>query len=257
MLSWTCSRTCLWIAVCAIALLPAPSALAALLLPGGDTLLNGAFDEIEYGSTPGLAYVTPFLFVGDLAATDPPHVVGGTTNLTYGYSFDGLGTSLMTITYTLTNDDPAAFTDLRFMVDVQADGSGSFNDIALAVFGVPMAGDPVQFQIADFSENLPNQIVTNDGLDGSDTCGGAVCDVDTALQWDLATLNPGETWRVTIGLSDDGSTLSSRYLQVTSADTASTVLTFSGVAAILPEPSALVLLGIALAFMSGTRRRST
>jgi hypothetical protein len=234
-----------------------PVARAAVTLPGGDTLLNGGFDEINYGDT-GLAYVTPFLYTGDLAVTESPSDTANTTDLTYGYSFSGLGSPLTTIRYTIGNTGPATFSDLRFIVDVQPDGSGSFNDQRVIVpnpWAAAAAGDPDQYQVADFiSDDLSGDIVLNNGLDGSDTCGGN-CDVEFALQWNLAQILPGEIWNIVVGLSDDGQSLSSRYLQAVSVDTLNTELTFSGQASVVPLPASFVFMASALAGLFGFSRR--
>lgn len=231
-------------------------ARAAVTLPGGDSLLNGGFDDINYGAT-GLAYVTPLLYTGDLGVTESPTSTATTTGLTYDYTVNGLGSSLATIEYVIGNEGPATFTDLRFMVDLQPDGSSSFNDEGRIVpdpWPPAEPGDPDQFQIAEFTENLAADIVNNNGLNGLDSCGGS-CDLEFALQWNLAQILPGEVWSITVGLSDDGQSLSGHYLQAASVDTADTVLTFSGQAAVVPLPPALVLFGSALGGLWGLARR--
>ena len=231
-------------------------ATAAITLPGGDIYLNGQFDEIGYGAT-GLAYVTPFLYTGNTTVTEPPTDTATTTSLTYDYSVDGLGTSLTTITYTVGNAGPATFMDLRFIVNVQPDGSNSFNDLRALVpdpWNGAAPGDPAQYQMADFLfDNLAGDIVVNNGLNGSDTCGG-ICDLDFALEWDLSELTPGQLWSIAIGLSDDGQVLSGRYLQASSVDTTDTVLSFSGHQSVVPIPAPLLLLGSALAGLLFLRR---
>jgi len=230
------------------------AAYATITLPGGDTLLNGAFDEINYGST-GVVYIVPLLYVSELGTTENPVNTATTTDLTYAYNLNNIGGSLATITYSIENKGLAAFTDLRFIVNAQADGSNSFIDSGQTVpspWGAASGGDPAQFQIADFLDNpsLLTQIVNNNGLNGSDTCGG-VCDIDFALQWNIPTINPGDIWNITVGLSDDNENLSSRYLLATSEDTINTVLTFSGTVALVPIPAAYMfyvmgLVGLAI-----------
>lgn len=234
--------------VLGLALLPC-AVPAAVTLPGGDVYLDGSFVGIGYGAT-GAAYMSPYLYVGELASTESPQSTGATTNLSYGYSLSGLGSPTFEVTYVLTNDDPVTtFTDLRFIVNVQPDGSGSYNDQATEVphpWGAAAPGDPSQFQIATYDDNLYIQIPTNNGLDSTDTCGGT-CDVDFGLQWNVPQLAPGEQWMISVALSDDGTSLSSRYLQAISADTANTALTFSGSAVVVPLPPAfgLLLAGVA------------
>lgn len=233
------------------------TALGAVSLPGGDIWLSGEFDEINYGET-GLAYIKPFLYVGDLAATDSPGSHATVTNLDYSYQFSGEGTSMMKISYVIKNMDPAAFTDLRFFVDVQADGSDSFNDIAKLTWPTKGANDPDHFQVVDWlSVDLPTEIVFSNRLNDTNACGNAVCDVDFGLQWNLASLDPGQTWQITLGLSDDGSSLSGRMLQAISADTANTILTASGTATatVVPLPASAILMTTGLLGLAGMGRR--
>ena len=243
--------------VLGLATLTPASATALLSLPGGDTLLNGSFDEIGYGAT-GTAYVTPLLYVGELSSTEPPESIDTVTDLSHEYLVDGLGTSLMLIRYSIRNDGVLPFTDLRFLVDVQADGSSAFTDLVDVVFGAAVVGDPDGFQVGDFGVlPLTTALVSNDGTDGSNACGAAVCDADLALEWDLPVLNPGFTWEITVGLSDDGTAISTRYLRATSAETADTSLVFSGAARIVPEPTTVLLVALGLVALGGAGRRAT
>lgn len=235
----------------ALAALPFGPAMAVVTLPGGDIYLNGEFEQVNYGSS-GLGYVTPFLYVGDLASTESPANTAATTLLSYQYLVSGLGSNQMQIHYSLTNNDPDPFDDLRFIVNVQADGSGSFSDNWFSQWGAKGSGDPDNRQIADFfALDLPASIVANNGLNNSENC-ALPCDVDMALQWNLDSLLPGQTWSLLIALSDDGSAISSRFLRAASADLGnSSQLTFSGTASVVPIPGALVLMGSAVLGLLG------
>lgn len=229
---------------------------ATLELPGGDTLLTGALDDLRYGST-GASYVTPLLYLGDLGETDAPSEQAAVTDLAYQYATVDLGTSALFLVYQIQNQGTEAFSDLRFMLNVQADGSNSFLDFVTVAFGAAAPGEPDAFQAGDFSiDSLGTLLAANDGADGSNACGAPACDADLALQWNLATLDPGGIWQIEVALSDDGSTHSSRYLQATSADTANTALTLSGMARIVPEPTTLLLLGSGLAALRCTAQRA-
>jgi hypothetical protein len=241
----------------ALAIFLAGSAFGAMTLPGGDIFGTGDFAEIGYGAN-GLAYVNPFLYVGDLASTDSPKAIADTTNLTYDYGFSVLGTPLLTLTYSIKNDDPADFNDLRFIVKVQADGEQiNYMDTVNRMWGPNSNGEPDHFQVDEFFGNLGDKIVANNGLDDSDLSQSMnPLDVDFALQWDLATLAPGQEWIITVGLADDGTSLSpNRYLQAAGLGDPDTELTFSGEATVVPIPSALLLLSSSLIGLAGFRRK--
>lgn len=252
------SSTRLSAAALVLALLAAAPSRALVTLPGGDLLLDGAFDEVAYGAT-GLAWVSPLLFVGDLGTTRDPQSHALLTNLDYQYAVAGLGTPRMSVTYTILNSDPAPFSDLRFMLEVQADGSDSFLDAVQMVWDAPANGDPVAFQVSDFSApggDLKESAIANGLLDGTNACAAAPCDVDFALQWSLASLAAGQSWVITVGLSDDGSALSGRLLRADSVDTAGTHLTLSGVDTVVPEPGSRALVLAGLAILCVVRRHS-
>lgn len=256
MRAWVSSTGRLAAMLLALVLLAADPSRAVVTLPGGDTLLDGGFDEVSYGAS-GLAWVSPLLFVGDLGTTKDPQSHALLTNLTYGYAVAGLGTPMMSITYTVLNEDPVAFSDLRFMLTVQADGSNSFLDAAQVLWGVAAAGDPDAFQVSDFSApggDLKSAAILNGMLDGSDACGAPPCDVDFGLQWSLASLGSRQRWTITVGLSDDGSALSDRLLRAQSVDTEDTELTLSGVAMVIPEPRSGVLVLAGLGILLAARR---
>lgn len=246
--TWTAALTGVLCVTCA--------AQAAVTLPNGDFFQNGEFEEIHYGES-GLAYLSLYLFTGELGVTESPVISAATTDLSYGYSFTGFGGSLATFTYTLGNDGPQSFTDLRFMVKIQADGSSSFIDTAHTVpvpWGTADNSDPAHFQIADFADGLNLSIVQNDRLDDSNGC-SASCDVDMALQWNIPEIASGQIFQLTIGLSDNGLALSNRYLVAESVDSANTVLSFSGVVTSVPVPAAAWLFGSGVALLTARRSK--
>jgi len=231
-------------------------ARATLELPGGDALLNGAFDDLRYGAT-GASYVTPLLYLGDLGDTDGPSEHALVTDLSYQYSVLDLGTPTLTLVYQIENEGTETFSDLRFMLNVQADGSNSFLDFVTVAFGAAAPGEPDAFQVGDFAvDSLGALLAANDGADGSNACGALACDADLALQWNLPTLAPGLIWQIEVTLSDDGTARSTRFLQAISADTDDTTLTFSGLASVVPEPTTLLLLGLGLVVLGGRATRA-
>jgi hypothetical protein len=218
-----------------------------------DANFNGSFDAVTYGAG-GVASVTPFLFVQDFGSTQSPasQVLG--TDIAYSYALGGNDTSLLSIAYRFVNNSPSfSFSNLRFMVNTQPDGNSSFVDTPGEVWGAKVGGDPDRRESVDFAAGLAADIVANNGLtNGPTTCVGT-CDVDFALQWDLASLKPGEIWTITVGLSDNGQALSSRFL--TAAGAPGPTLTFSGNAALVPEPSQVLWLAAGGLLLAMMRRR--
>lgn len=254
-----------------LAMLPASGGAMGSVMLGTD-LGDGSFIDVNYGdpAATGLAYVTPFLYAGGLL--DSPGNIDTATLLSYSYSVSGLGSNLMQVTYSVTNDDSVdisdTFGELRFIVDVDPNGNlaadpvGGFTDTVNVQWGPIAIGDPDNFQVDvfEFGGGLKDSIISNNGLDGTNTCPGDTCDVEFGLQWNLFSLAPGATWSITIGLADDDSTLSSRYLQAFSADGPNTSLTLSGAAStsVVPLPASVYLLGSGLAglFFIGGRLRN-
>jgi len=83
-----------------------------------------------------------------------------------------------------------------------------------------------------------------------------------ALQWDFGGMRllPGQIALITLGLSDDGQALSSRFLTAALDNGGGVgidpVLTFSGTATVVPLPAPLVLLASGLLALVGIRRSS-
>jgi hypothetical protein len=246
-------------AALALSLLPAGTAFAALSI--GTDLGGGSLQNVGYGSTGLASQVSPLLFVKELASTQPPVVQVSGTPLTYSASYSGAGTSVLDLTYTIANTSASAsFTDLRFMLDTQPDGSPSFRDVVSESWGAKIAGDPDARQVQDLLPDLSNALLTsmaagNGVIDGSNPCVGA-CDADFGLQWNHATLGPGESWTINVKLVDDPSlVIGGRYLMATSFDTAGTQLVF-GNAQLVPEPQTFALLAAGLLMtVVATRRR--
>lgn len=224
-----------------------------------DDFATGDFN-IAYGST-GLAYVNPLLYAEGAGGTNDPVTIDGLTTLSYDYGKSGDGTSALTLTYMITNDDTSEWKDLRFMLRVQADGEQvNYLDTVARTWGANSGNEPDHYQVDvfEFDPDLREKIVTNNGLDDMDASESEnPLDVDFALEWDLDTLGPGLQWVITVLLSDDGTTISpNRFLQATGVGSLDTVLTFSGTAGVVPIPGTVFLLGSGLMGLAGLRRRS-
>lgn len=216
--------------------------------PSGDDLLNGAFNQMSFGAA-GQMNVLPLLYVGDLGDTGPAKAWLLGTDLSFDYQVAGIGTSVVTITYQVTNDEFSSgpFNDLRLMVSTRAKGEPRALDTAGAAGfgGAPAAGDPAQFRIFDFAapgDPPSSQIIAADALNGTNACGPGGCYPEMALQWNLASIAPGETWTVSFLLVDDPSlVVGGRYVQSTSLGASGQQLVF-GNPLLVPEPGTYVLM---------------
>jgi hypothetical protein len=264
--STSARRSAVQAAVLAIAALGLPGAQAAIGSPGSTTAAGGLSD-LTYGLTGDIYQLDPYLYIQGLGSPGaPPTVTVLNPSLSFEYVIAGLGTSLATITYTVHNGSASTtFNDLRFWVVVNPDGDPAlFSDQVTQHWGAATSSGPVARQVQEFDfdpfNGIGSKAIGNKGLtDGapSGNCASAIgCDTVFALQWNTPTLAAGQDFQVTIGLSDNGSTLGSRYLTATSTEGLGTALTFSGVAAI-PEPSTWAMLMSGVAGMIGivARRR--
>ncbi|MFO1319682.1 MAG: PEP-CTERM sorting domain-containing protein [Burkholderiales bacterium] len=250
--------------VLALASLGTGHAGAALTVEAGDNLGGGTFEKIAYGLTGEIGQISPLLFAIDpfgsslSGGAQPPgtQVSGTALDFTTAVATSH-GGAVVDITYAFRNTGAAGnFTDLRLLIDVQPDGSPSFSDKVSESWGAPIAGDPDRRQITDFglSPSLSAMQTNSAATDARNDCAGA-CDADFGLQWNRATLKPGETWTVTLRLVDDPSLVTGgRYLQAVSADTANTAL-IVGNAQLVPEPGTWAMLAAGLGMLPLLRRR--
>jgi len=231
--------------------------------PGGDDLQNGAFSQLSLGVA-GRANVTPLLYIDTFAETKTATEAVLGTDLSFDYEVLGIGTSAVTVSYSVTHNGDELFSDpfddLRLIVATRAKGQqGSLDTAAPIGFGAPpSSGDPVQFRVLD--ADAPGQstldiLLGANALNGANAC-GADCFPELALQWNLASIAPGETWTVSWMLVDDPSLIAGgRYLQSASLGASGQQLYF-GNPVLVPEPGtyALLLAGIGLLALRQRRR---
>lgn len=255
-----------------LALLLNPAAQASVSAPA-TTLANGEMSDIAYGATGNVFQLTPVLFVPGLGSANLPSEVAKLTpslDFSFRVAPGTANSSMLVVDYIIRNISAAeSFNNLRFTAVANPDGDPvDYLDQFTETWGPATAQGPVARETRSFDYDpalaLLSKTLETGGLQDStieSSCASASgCDGVFGLQWNISALNPGDTLTISLGLSDNGSTLSSRFLQAMSTQAAQTQLTFSGMAvtAPVPEPasSALWMGGLAAMAALQWRRRS-
>jgi hypothetical protein len=229
-----------------------------------DSFKDGSFanTDITYGDGSGEAFISPLLFATDFGNTQPAKTQVTGAGIDYSYSFSGSGTSTVELDYTFTSTRKStdAFPNvsgLRFMLDAIAYGSNAFvtTDQASQSWPAAIAGDPDKRQIQDLNIGaLKSLLISNNGIginDGANNCAPAGCTTNFGLEWDLATLAPGQTWNIKVKLVDDPALVNGgRFLRADSVDVVGNTLVV-GNPTLVPEPITwmMLLVGFALLWM--------
>ena len=168
-------------------------------------------------------------------------------------------TTDLRLVYDVTNKTAAPIAGITFLsfFDAEIDESRNtfFNEYAETA-GALAAGQGYEIDEPGFAFG---DIIANAraaSLDGTNAVPiGAPEDVSMALSFVIGLLNPGQTARFEILLSEDGDALGGFAIRQRDIDPRSTtVITYSGTASIVPEPGTLVLLGAGLALVAARRR---
>ena len=245
----------------------AGSAHAVVVAPAAFEF-GGGMNHISYGNGGDIYQLDSMLFVFGLGkSANPQSVANSNAALQYSFLVSGQNTGLMTIEYSLRNvSTTESFSQLRFLVYANPDGAPDLADVLSETWGAAAKGDAVLREgrafidpVSGINVGFGQNNTLTEGLQALDA--GCIvapgCDATVGLQWNAATLAPGETFRVRLGLSDNGQSLSGRFLNIGAVSDPGTVLTFSGQSAIVPvpEPGAAGMLVAGLVSLGWLARR--
>jgi hypothetical protein len=228
----------------------------------------GEYNAIHYGQGAEVYELQPYLYVSGLGAADAAVSVAARSPwLDFSFSHSQPSPGLLVLHYRLNNLSASeSFEQLRFMVYANPDGDTAvYADLAGEQWpATALAGNPDRRRSISLPtlEGIAAGFVLDNQLADAPppaVCtGSGGCDLAWGLQWSTPLLGPGEQWQLQVGLSDDGSVLSSRWLTATALNSPDTVLHMSGNAVVsaVPEPAAWLLLSCGLIGLHLRQRRT-
>jgi hypothetical protein len=252
--------------VVAAAVLACSAAQAEVKLTAGPNFA-GDYADIVYGQGGNLFELQPYLFINGLGSADyAKGVTSRNPALAFSWATQQVNANLLVVEYKVSNLSALeSFEQLRLMVYANPDGdSTQYLDTVSQTWGAAAVGDAVRREVIALPalDSVISGFKLNNALTDGAPAGGCVsasgCDASWGLQWNAATLKPGESFVVRVGLSDNGQALSGRFLTATAVNNIDTAITISGLGQIaaVPEPStwALWLCGL-MGLHRWTRRR--
>jgi hypothetical protein len=168
----------------------------------------------------------------------------------------------LSLTYTLTNGTGLAITDLTFssFLDAEIDEATNtfFNEYAelqgATTVDRSFEVDEPGFAFGDIVSNL--ELGTLDGANAIPLA--SPDDVSMALSFGFPSLGAGQIAVIEILISEDGDLLGPFAISHRDLDPSSTtVITYSGSASVIPEPTTALLLGLGLGVLASSRARSS
>jgi hypothetical protein len=189
----------------------------------------------DFGSGPGQS--------ADLANGPPTNADGSPSGLGFSFSATQPTAQQLLLSYSFVNNTGAALNGFQFLYFLDAQVGANFTNQSATVNGSPGLPNPTSYQVGDPSlstifTNLMNGTLSNTNDFPPPTVG----DVSMALGFSVASLANNQSVTFDVLLSDDSTHLGNFFINQTSPDIPSDILTVSG--SVVPEPASILSLTI-------------